>query len=149
MEIYRFWRRIRIQRSRLPLYVNFEPNAWWFIWFSRSPKSAIFGFQGRYPGKSPEKISLWNHQWNSISTTFAQLRWPKLPKPALNFSWMPTQLIRTRKKCWNWILKKNRKFDPWDHRISLLGPSQYKTPIYGGPKISNFQKYRATVRESS
>ena len=44
------------------------------------------------------------------------LRWPKLPKTALNLIDELTRVIRTRKKCWNWILKKSPKFDLWIHR---------------------------------
>ena len=51
VEISGFQCQIRVQRSFLPRYGNFEPKVWSRLRFSRPLKSAIFGFQGSCPGK--------------------------------------------------------------------------------------------------
>ena len=72
-------------------------------------------------------------------------RRPKVLKTALNLSNELTRVHRPQKIGWNWILKESRKFDFLTHLESAL----WKVGKSEGPKISNFQKYRGTVRESS
>ena len=74
---------------------------------------------------------------------------PNMPKTVLNLSDELTRVHRPQKISWNWILKKSPKFDFWTHLGSDQLSSVWKVGKSGGLKVSNFQKYRGTVRESS
>ena len=69
VEISGFQCQIRVQRSFLPRYGNFEPKVWSRLRFSRPLKSAIFGFQGRYPGKIGQILMVdpGPHEWSGMT----------------------------------------------------------------------------------
>ena len=104
-------------------------------------QNIFFDFLG-FLGVQTRLLGLWLSQLFLDKFFF---RGPKVPKTVLNLSNELTRVLRPQKIGWNWILKKSRKFDFLTHLVAAL----WKVGKSGGPKISNFQKYRAAVRESS